>query len=361
MARCINLIGGEFWFQKELFNKKINNFNNEEGIFLDGGQSSLHYIYKKLNLIKDEYVIMPSYLCPSMLIGLKTLNISYDFYSINKDLSIDINSIKNLIEEKKVRAVLFINYFGFYHNKETLNYLKQLSENGILLIEDAVQMLWFKKSKNFIGDFVFNSYRKFLSIDGSVLLCKGYLEYVSTQESTYSKTISDARQLKTEFINGNFNNEEEFLKIYAKAENEYYENIIPRTMIFKNKELLNNCDERLIKCIRIENFKFLEGKLKFIKEIKPLFDSVNIIDAPLGYPIFSKNRDALRNFLKKHNIFAPIHWNIKNEVWAENYKDSMFISNNILTIPIDQRYGYEDMIKIVQVIRAFYSKEGEDV
>lgn len=361
MAGYLKPIGGEFWFQKELFNEKIDNFKNAEAIFLDGGQSSLHYIFKGLSLAKDEYILMPSYLCPSMLIGLERLDISYDFYNINKDLSIDTNSIDELMTDKKVRAVLFVNYFGFYHREETLNYLNSLKKKGLILIEDAVQMLWFNEDKNFIGDFVFNSYRKFIPIDGSVLLGKGLSVDISYEESSYSKTVNDARILKTSFINDASCKEENFLNLYSKAEHEYYENIVPRKMIFKNKKILNNCDLASIKEIRIKNFKFLEKELEVVKEIQPLFKSVNIKEAPLGFVVFAKNRDELRIFLRNHSIFAPVHWNLNGESWAENYKDSLFVSNNILTIPIDQRYDYKDMIKIVELIKEFYNKEVGDL
>jgi dTDP-4-amino-4,6-dideoxygalactose transaminase len=361
MAGCLKPIGGEFWFQKELFNEKIDNFKNAEAMFLDGGQSSLHYIYKGLSLAKDEYILMPSYLCPSMIIGLERLNINYDFYNINKDLSIDTNSIDELMKDKKIRAVLFVNYFGFYHREETLNYLKSLKKKGLVLIEDAVQMLWFNKAKNFIGDFVFNSYRKFLPVDGSALLGKRLSVDISDEESGYAKTVSEARLLKTSFIKDASCEEENFLKLYSKAEHEYYENIVPRKMIFKNKEILNNCDLVSIKEIRIKNFKFLEKELQAVKEIEPLFKSINIKEAPLGFAVFAKNRDELRSFLRKYSIFAPVHWNLNGEVWATNYKDSLFVSNNILTIPIDQRYDYKDMLKIVELIKEFYNKEVEDL
>ncbi|SHK17284.1 dTDP-4-amino-4,6-dideoxygalactose transaminase [Clostridium cavendishii DSM 21758] len=357
MARYLKPIGGEFWFQNELFDEKINNFKSTEGIFLDGGQSSLHYIYKVLNLNSDEYILMPSYICPSLLIGLKSLNINYVFYDIDKELNININSIEKLIKSKKIRAIFFVNYFGFYHNKETLNYLSDLKKKGIILIEDATQMLWFNKTESFIGDFIFNSYRKFLPTDGSILIGEENYEDVFDEESNYSKIVNKARILKTFFVNQGCGRDEEFLKLYSNAEEEYYKNIVPRKMILKNKKLLNNCDLNYIKNIRINNFKFLEEELRDFKYIEPIFKSTDIKEAPLGFIVFAKNRDGLRSFLRSNRIFAPVHWKLNNEEWAKDYKEALFVSNNILTLPIDQRYDYEDMFRIVLSINQFYSEK----
>lgn len=355
MDRYIKPIGGEFYFQHNIYNNEARNFvKNENNMnFLSGGQSSLAFIFQALNLKEDEYVLIPSYLCPTMLIKLKESRIKYAFYSINKDLSIDINSIEDVLNEVNVKGILFINYFGFYHSISTRKYISSLKKRNIKIIEDSVQMLWFNKQNNFIGDFVFNSYRKFLPIDGSLLICN---EKISLQDTNhkYYEIINRARSSKTLCIGFNIGNEEEYLDLFNKAEEYYYEDLSPRKIDETSKKLLDNIDINYINKRRIDNFIYLEKSLEAIKEIKPLFSSTEIEAVPLGYVIFVENRDELRRFLMKNRVYCPVHWNLKNEEWIEEYDNSLYISQRILTIPIDQRYDIEDMKRIVNLIEEFY-------
>lgn len=349
MGRHLKAIGGEQWFNLELFNNKLDNFNNTEGVFLSGGQSAIQFILEDIEIESDEYILMPSYLCPSILYNFNRLNIKYKFYKINKDLSIDLDDIKEKIKTLKIKAVFFINYFGFYHNENTLSYFKELKKQNIKIIEDSVQMLWFDK-KSFIGDYVFNSYRKFLPIDGSLVLCNKVKKFKFIKDSYYKK-VNLARAKKTIFQNFNIGNEEEFLNLYHKAEEEYYKRDCVIGMNNKSKELLSKIDYKYIFNKRKENYFYLYDRLTRNKEINIIYDKKSISDnSALGLPILIDNRDEMRIKLRKFNIYCPVHWNIKKQKIIENYRDSVYLSENILMLPIDQRYEINDMEKLAITI-----------
>lgn len=355
MEGYIKPIGGEFYFQYNIFNREIENFCDYKNDmnFLSGGQSSMSSIFHMLNFEKNGYILLPSYLCPTMLIKLKESGINYAFYKINRDLSIDIDSIDEVINKVDVKAILFIDYFGFYHDISTREYIASLKKSGRKIIEDAVQMLWFKRQDNFIGDFVFNSYRKFLPIDGSILICN---DKISLEDINYKyyETINKARAIKALCIDFRIGDEQDYLNLFNEAENYYYEKLVSRKMDDVSKELLNSVDINYVSKRRVDNFRYLEENLKLVKEIRPLFYSAQIESIPLGYAVFAESRDELRTFLRSNGIYCPVHWNLKNEEWIESYMDSLYISQRLLTIPIDQRYNFEDMKKVVFLIEKFY-------
>ncbi|SMC23223.1 dTDP-4-amino-4,6-dideoxygalactose transaminase [Clostridium acidisoli DSM 12555] len=343
MAGHIKPIGGEFWFDEKLFNKALNNFENLNAIFLSGGQSAIQFIIEDIDFKHDEYILVPAYLCRTILYNFERKNIKFIFYEINEDLSINLEDIQNKIYDCKVKAIFFVNYFGFYHNDKTIEFLKSIQETGVVLIEDAVQMFWFKKMKKFIGNYVFNSYRKFLPADGSVVLCDKYRKFEFAQDEYY-KLMNEARFKKTEYIQANIGEEGQFLNLFNMADKAYYKRKNINGIDNKSKEFLNKVNYELIKRLRISNYNYLHDRLKNFNDIKILFDKKLIEDnVPLGFPILINNRDFVRKELRKYSIFCPVHWDVRKETWISNFNKTKKITNSILTIPIDWRYNNLDM------------------
>ncbi|MDF2877903.1 MAG: hypothetical protein K0S30_999 [Clostridia bacterium] len=345
MAGYIKPIGGEFWFEDDILNDYINNFNETNTILLYGGQSAIEFILQDIELKEDEWILLPSYLCPTILYKFKNKNVNTLFYEINEDLSINIKSISKLIRKFNVQALFFIDYFGFYHNKQTLDYLKRLKDKGILLIEDAVQMLWFSRKSRFIGDYIFNSYRKFFPSDGSIVLLseKQHLEY-KIIEDNYNNLILEARVKKTQYVKNHTGKEEDFLNKFVEADEWYYKREDINGIDERSKEFLSHVDYEKIKEQRIENYNYLYDRLIENNKVKILFDKEKIEDnVPLAFPVLINHRDVVRKELRVFNIYCPVHWDITREEWSENFPKSIKISKSILSIPIDWRYSKKDM------------------
>jgi hypothetical protein len=64
---------------------------------------------------------------------------------------------------------------------------------------------------------------------------------------------------------------------------------------------------------------------------------------PLGLPICLENRDNIREKLKVKGIFCPIHWQLPQDVDPRYFPDAFALSQEILTLPVDQRYGSTEM------------------
>lgn len=343
MGRHIKPIGGEFWYDNNILDEGCNNFNETKAVYLDGGQSAIEFVLSKINLKNNEYILMPSYLCPTILYKFTKNNINVLFYEINFNLSIDIKSIEILIKKYNVKAVFFINYFGFYHNDKSITYLKMLKEDGIILVEDAVQMLWFNKLSKFIGDYIFNSYRKFFPYDGSIVLCNEFEKYNTLQDKYYD-LIAEARIKKTDYIKKNIGNEEGFLTKFSEAEKHYLEQDKINGMGVKSKRMLNNIDFKWVKEQRLKNFNYLYNNLMKFENVKFIFSHEQIENnVPLALPVIIDNRDFVRRELRKYNIYCPVHWDITNENWAVNFHKSVKLSKTILSIPIDWRYNKKDI------------------
>lgn len=348
-------IGGQFWNDNKIFQYESTQTKNKNIVF-DGASSAIRFIIEYLKIEKDEYVLLPSYLCPTIIENFNKNKINVVFYNINIDLSIDLDNLAKKVQEINIKAIYIINYFGIYYNKNILTYLEKLKENGIIIIEDSVQALPINLNEEFIGDFVFNSLRKFAAVDGSILINDKDINISYDRfkvNNKYFELIHKARQEKTLFINGIINSEETFLNLFDQAEIEYQKNNEISILPPEDKKKLLTIDYEYIYKKRKENFIYLHENLKNNKDIKIITD-IRILEKfiPIGFSILINSRNMIRKELFSKRIFCPVLWDLSNEKFVDNFKESKYISEHILTIPIDQRYCVDDYEEIVKVLKS---------
>ena len=94
---------------------------------------------------------------------------------------------------------------------------------------------------------------------------------------------------------------------------------------------------------RRKNYNYLYEKLSKIEEIKVPFKLEEGI-VPFGFVILTEKRDELYKYCINQNIYCNIHW-----------RDTINkLSDFIITIPCDQRYGEREMEYIAERIRNFF-------
>ena len=121
------------------FHRKRNNLL-KKSILLSSGRDCIYYILKSLNL--KSRVLLPSYLCNSMLVPFDELGVKYDFYNVDENLNIDITDLKKKIE-KNTECVFVIHYFGVEQPK--IRDIKEICEKNnlwpVLFYLDRMQLI----------------------------------------------------------------------------------------------------------------------------------------------------------------------------------------------------------------------------
>jgi hypothetical protein len=115
---------------------------------------------------------------------------------------------------------------------------------------------------------------------------------------------------------------------------DYFNNFL---YIFYNKNNYN----------RMNNFIYLKNNCI----LKPLCIVSKYI---FTYPVIcktEKERNKIKNILIKNNIYPMILWSTE---FGINYKLNHNLSNKILCLPIDERYNYNDMKYICNIINENY-------
>jgi len=167
-------IGSYFNLPFNLFFSKKKIFLSK-GLFLSTGRDCLEYIIQDLNLSSKDTVLLPAYLCPSILAPFQKRGINLIFYPVNSTLEVDLPEFNSLV--KNCSLALIINYFGFSQPKRE-EIRKICKKQGVFLVEDDVQSFLTKKC--FVGDYVFNSLRKALPLpDGAQLFTSERINHKS--------------------------------------------------------------------------------------------------------------------------------------------------------------------------------------
>ncbi len=345
-------IGGEYFpspldfvaaKRYDLQSYSLNRFKYKYTYFTGGGIHSLFQILKHLNLGENDFILLPSYICPSVIIPFNVLKIKYKIYKIDSALDIDINFLKSICT-KDCKALLFINYFGFPISDISKATLLKLSAEGILLIQDLVH--GFFSDLELIGDFCFNSFRKFSPYDGSIIsskskietefnnLNKGYVFYKILGQFLRFLTLRTGIDLSRKFIS--------FLN---QAEIRY------------NNSAQLPINKFFLRQIEKMDFQKLQIRRKYFKELLENFLDISLYKylpdnvIPVGFPIVIDNRDNIRERLKNKNIYCPIHWTLPYQVDREEFSDSFKLSNAILTLPITENITINNFNKYVKILK----------
>ena len=338
----------EFDIEKEYKNKK----------FFNTGRSAISYLLKYcLNSEEDIEILIPTFLCSSILKSVKDSGISYKFYKINKDFTINIESVNKQITTK-TKIFFFIDYVGFFHDEQTCKFIKSLSDKGIVVVEDMTQSLFsVNKGKIGIGDYIIASIRKWGAFpDGAILASKEnnpILEYrIDNGCNEYAFNYFVAQVMKNSYLKKMNLDKNMYLDYISIANDSLFSDYEIRKITDISTKLISNLNTTELIDKRKINARYLYENLKDMKEIYiPLDYRKDIV--PFGFVILSDYRDLLIKHFIKNNIYCNIHWNVPKESLDKD-NELMEISDKILTIPCDQRYGKEECDYIIKVLKNFF-------
>lgn len=354
-------IGSEFWLEK---NKTIINENGLPNwlskygnvLLTTSGRGAISLVLEQIRSNK-KVVLLPSYICESVVLPFKKYNYEIKFYNINKCFEpADIDLIKNFRDG----VFLHMGYFGFPTNinlEETINKLRLKS---VIVIEDVTHTLFSNGKEDIQNDYIIGSIRKwfgvpsggFAATNNKRLKIKNNLvqkEFINLRlEGLYKKHnyIKERDNVK----------KEDYLRSFDRAEGQLNKDIMPYKIDQISRNIIENIDLDTIKIKRKNNFKYLIKGLEGIKEIETPIKPKDEV-TPFFLPIYIRShRDNLRNYLKKKEIYCPIHWTIPNDIVDKLSCETKSIYNSIISIPCDQRYGLNDMNRIIEEINNFFTR-----
>lgn len=292
-------------------------------IQLNTARNSLEYI-----LMTKGYttIYLPYFTCEVLLEPIRRLQAVYHFYKIDENMDPIID-----FEVDDRSCMLYTNYFGIKTKT-----VKQLSTTQKNLIIDNAQAFY---AEPIAGIDTFYSCRKFFGVpDGA------YLYTSSTKRLTLQADSSTERV--SHLIKAVDLNIEAGYADYVRNNDVLIDNEI-RSMSQLTQKLLASVDYAYCETKRKENFRFLHEQLGAINEFTMQFD---VEDTPMVYPLLVSQPD-LKSKLIARKIFVPTYWpNVYD--WATPDSLEYHFTQNIVSLPIDQRYDTEDMKYMAAIVKS---------
>ena len=295
---------------------------HKDAIRLNTGRNCLEYILRACGYKK---VYIPYYTCDVVLEPFKKLGVSYEYYHVNIHLE-----IRDEIALKADEALLYTNYYGLKQR-----YVEQLAVKvGNRLIVDNTQAFYAKPIK---GIDTFYTCRKFFGVpDGAYLYTDKKLDEELEQDRSYERMLSLTKRID----------------LSPEAGYQDFRDT-SKTLAGQPIKRMSKLTQRLMQGINYEavaqrrraNYQMLHDSLgKENNLLLPLEDDA----VPMVYPYLVPVK-GLREKLIENKVFVARYWPSVLECTMPEDIDYL-LAFQMQPLPIDQRYGREEMKYIITLL-----------
>lgn len=294
---------------------------HKNALRLNTGRNAFEYV---LRVKKYSKVFLPYYTCEVMMETLRKTGIHIEYYAIDESLYPILDFSGLAVGD----VVVYTNYFGICD--ENIN---KISNENINIIIDNSQAFFSLPVKELD---TFYSTRKFFGVpDGAYLYTNRYVEGSLPKDMSYTRfehllgRIDDgAERFYSSFKSNDWSLKGQDIKVMSNL----------------TQRLLMGIDYKRASNIRQENFNVLHRVLGKTNMLKFSFSKVNV---PLVYPFLTGNGHEIKMRLIEQKIFIPTYWphllkSAKRGSWE------YFLAENLISLPVDQRYGETEMLSILK-------------
>ena len=311
-------VGG--YFELEL--RKGEHYH-KNALRLNTARNCFEYILRARKYTK---VYIPYYTCEVMLEPLKKCNVDYVFYHINEQLE----PIEETYQLQPTEAFLYTNYYGLKQRCVE----RLVEQYGKQLIVDNAQAFFAEPLE---GIDTFYSARKFFGVaDGAYLYTDAQLDMEFEQDQSYQRMshLLMRADVGAEAGYGEF----------RKNDDSLIDNPI-RLMSNLTEKILCSIDYDSIKQQRRSNYMQLDEQLRNKNGIHLTMDDDAV---PIVYPYLTDDA-TLRKRLIENRIYVARYWpNVLD--WCRPCDIEETLAKDMIPLPIDQRYGEEEMKRIIEII-----------
>lgn len=295
---------------------------HEDALKLNCARNCLAYLIEAYRIQK---IYLPYFLCDSVWKVCKKLGVEVSFYHIDE-------TFRPILPDADFEKdwLYVVNYYGQFSNQE-IAFISQSVKN---LIVDNVQSFFQKPVQ---GLPTIYTCRKFFGVaDGA---------YLYTDKTVSGELERDISFERMEHLLGRFERSaSEFYSIFSENEKKI-EALPVKRMSSLTENLMRSFDYERIAKRRAENFRFLHENLQNVNKLN--------LTVPYGaymYPLLLENGSEIRKHLQEQKIYIPTLWGDVFEVCRKGSLEYNY-AENILPLPVDQRYGEEEMKLIITYLK----------
>ena len=324
-------------------------------VFLSTGRSCIREILSIID-VDAKHALIPAFTCESVIEPFIEQGYEVQPYSLNEDLTVDMEKLNSLLEEFKPSVMIFHRYFGF----DTCKGIDELIKNkGIITIEDETQYM-FSEPRYTWTDYQIGSIRKWGPfVDGAYLISKELIiEQPQEEDRQFVELEKKAMNKKQAYLDKR-SADSSYQALFAEGRKYIDKQKKTYSISCSTNYALETIDvSRFVNTHRANAQVLIDGLMGyswFDCVFKEIPDGITPFMIPL---LVHEGRKEFQSFLASQKIYATIIWGCPEEI-----KDKIGITDNIiydeiLCIPCDQRYSGIDMLRIVSAVKSYDKKRG---
>lgn len=302
---------------------------------------------------KEKVILFPAYCCWSMSAPFEKTGYRVVYYRLNEDLTVDLDYLKELMGRVKADAILTMNYYG---SAKTDDAVRLAKENGLVVIEDFSHCTFsIKQIFNPEVDIYVSSIRKSVGVcDGSIILSKEKMpeQYIQEEVKDFADKRFVAQTDKRHYTwSKDQEKKQEFLGTIRECEGIIDEFTDVRPISERAKKMLVQVNGEEIAYARRENMKHLwsrlNGVVRMVLGLERSFEKEG--SSPFSLPILVENRDEVQGMLARRGVYTQWLWPLCDEAMAI-CPVSKEMNEKMLSVPIDQRFSWDDIEEIANII-----------
>lgn len=339
-------------------------------VFLDSGSSAISLALKYTNIKPGDEVLVPAYHCPTMVEPVERLGAKVVYYRINRDTSIDTDSVQELVSPL-TRAILVPHFFGI---KQAMHEIRLLCDRlDLVLIEDCAHSLLGEidgKPPGYFADFAVVSTRKFFpGADGGCLVSNsvdldqgGYNPLSLVDEARLAFDVLEEASkygrirpwnLLVGLLVGAKSSVRAIAGLFRVPRAKEMTNVgrvdmqVPvdvKSMSRAAKYLLDRSDTAYVREARLKNFRYLADRLEGVPGLKGLIKNIPDGMVPYMFPLVAEDE----------NIYQALRqrgWH----VWRWDDSDqscevSSYYSRHLIQLPCHQSLRMPELCGLADAI-----------
>lgn len=288
-----------------------------------------------LKNIPHDRVFIPEYICDSVPVSAEKAGYKVVRYRLDEEL-------KPVWGEEGAPSDNDILYLVSYYGQLTEEQIRAYHVDYPVLIVDNAQAFYDAPVREPGINTIYTARKYFGLSDGA---------YVATNApgaaEDYVRLDTDCSGSRMKHLSGRFERNARDYYSDMLAVSSTFSDAKPMKMSPLTENFLSAIDYNYVQKKRQENYLTLSVHLS---NSNPFTHSMP--SCPFAYPFYHENGIELRKYLASQNIFVPTNWSYILKAMPADSLEYKW-SADILPLPVDQRYGREEMEIIANAIKSF--------
>ena len=329
---------------------------------LEWGRVALWGALRALRLQVGDRLVVPAYICDSILPAPAALGMEVRYVLTNRQLRPDLEAMEHELKEG-ARAVLVVHYFGF-PSTELEAMVELCGRYGASLIEDCAHALFSHCGERPLGSFgnaaIFSPWKSLPLPDGGALVLNGIEPSSDLSRLSRPSAVTTGRRLayrgagviETAFgwsprlsLLRSWGLRRRMQARVAEA------TLVPRRSSALAEAIIRGTDWRAVVARRRARYLQLAAAFRGAGGATALYPELPAGCCPLGFPILVEERERARRELLRAGVNVRAYWEqLPAAVTVEAFGEAHHVADRILVLPVHQSLTDHQMSYLLCVL-----------